>query len=145
MGYCDVVMGNIWAADTFLGIPVKENIPVNRAAYMEQAFQSSAAILSKFPKCKSVANTFRFDNKGIRYYASLFTEEVLYYFGEFTCERVVDKIGSGDCFMAALIYGFRRQHSPEYIIDFAAAAAFGKLQEKGDATQQRIEQIEQRV
>jgi 2-dehydro-3-deoxygluconokinase len=55
---------------------------------------------------------------------------------------VVDKVGSGDCFMAGLIYGISTNHTATDIISFAAAAAFGKLQEKGDATQNSVKQIE---
>jgi 2-dehydro-3-deoxygluconokinase len=38
--------------------------------------------------------------------------------------------------MAGLIYGLYNQHAPQDIIDYATAAAFGKLQEFGDATGQ---------
>jgi 2-dehydro-3-deoxygluconokinase len=51
-------------------------------------------------------------------------------------------VGSGDGFMAGLIYCILSGHQPKNIIGFAAAAAFGKLQEKGDATKNSIQQIE---
>ena len=54
-------------------------------------------------------------------------------------------MGTGDCFMAGLIYGIRHQHTPEEIINFAAAAAVGKLYELGDATEQSLEQIKKRM
>jgi 2-dehydro-3-deoxygluconokinase len=54
-------------------------------------------------------------------------------------------VGTGDCFMAGLIYGIRHQHTPEEIINFAAAAAVGKLYELGDATEQSPEQIKNRM
>ena len=54
-------------------------------------------------------------------------------------------VGTGDCFMAGLIYGIRHQHTPEEIINFAAAAAVGKLYELGDATEQSLEQIKKRM
>jgi 2-dehydro-3-deoxygluconokinase len=46
--------------------------------------------------------------------------------------------------MAGLIHGIRGQKPSQYIIDFAASAAFGKLFEEGDATRQRIEEVEER-
>ena len=52
--------------------------------------------------------------------------------------KAVDRVGSGDCFMAGLIYGLYHQHTPAEIIGFAAAAAVGKLKEKGDSTSQHI-------
>ena len=45
--------------------------------------------------------------------------------------------------MGGLIYGLHHQHAPQEIIDFAAAAAFGKLQEYGDASQQQIEDVKE--
>ena len=55
--------------------------------------------------------------------------------------NIIDKVGSGDCFMASLIYGLRNQFEAADLINFAAAAAVGKMQEKGDATNQTIESI----
>ena len=43
--------------------------------------------------------------------------------------------------MAGLIYGISSGHSATEIIGYAAAAAFAKLQEKGDATQNIVEKI----
>jgi 2-dehydro-3-deoxygluconokinase len=40
--------------------------------------------------------------------------------------------------MAGLIYGFYNQNLPQEILDYATAAAFGKLQEQGDATDQDV-------
>ena len=45
--------------------------------------------------------------------------------------------------MAGLIYGFYNQLPPQEILSFATAAAFGKLQEKGDATGQNVLTVEQ--
>ena len=59
-----------------------------------------------------------------------------YVSSEFTTTGVVDRSGSGDCFMAGLIYGLYNQHEKQELLDFATAAAFGKLQEQGDATGQ---------
>lgn len=138
--YCDVVMGNIWSAASLLGIPVDDHIHdhKSKAAYLDHARRSSEGIQQRFPKCKTVANTFRFDtaNGGILYYTSLFTEGKQYNSAEFTCTGIADKVGSGDCFMGGLIYGLYHRHPPQEVIDFAAAAAFGKLQEIGDATGQ---------
>jgi 2-dehydro-3-deoxygluconokinase len=59
----------------------------------------------------------------------------------FETASVVDRVGSGDCFMGGLIYGLYNNHGAQDVIDFAAAAAFGKLQERGDATSQTIDDI----
>jgi 2-dehydro-3-deoxygluconokinase len=143
--YCDVVMGNIWAAHQLLGIAVDETITTasTQQQYLTAASASAKNIFNTFPQCKWVANTFRFDGVAddIRYYASLDTADHQSVSPVFQTSSVVDKVGSGDCFMAGLIYGIISAHTPEDIIGFAAAAAFGKLQEKGDATHHTVEQV----
>lgn len=95
--------------------------------------------MSKFPKCEMVANTFRFDEAdGLKYYASLNNKNGQWVSKQFFTNSVVDKIGSGDCFMGGLIYSSVNKQSHQDTINFAAAAAFGKLQEMGDATTQTV-------
>ncbi|MFC5282399.1 sugar kinase [Pedobacter alpinus] len=140
--HCDVVMGNIWSANSLLGTTIDENIHFKgkREDYFAHAELTSKEIIQKFPKVKSVANTFRFDSDAneLKYFTSLYTNNQSFNSAEFKCEGVVDRSGSGDCFMAGLIYGFYNHHQPQDIINYAAAAAFGKLQEQGDATGQDI-------
>jgi 2-dehydro-3-deoxygluconokinase len=147
--HCDVVMGNIWSANTLLGIPIDENIHTKKDKndYLAHAKQTSLAIMQQFPKCKTVANTFRFNHgeEDILYYGSLFHKNEQYDSFEFTANNIVDKVGSGDCFMAGLIYGLYNNQPPKNIINFAVAAAVGKFFEKGDATMQNIETIQSRV
>ncbi|MFY7964440.1 MAG: sugar kinase [Chitinophagaceae bacterium] len=140
--YCDVVMGNIWSANTLLGIEVDEHIHDKKCkdAYLNHAKKTSELITNKFPKCKTVANTFRFDanHDDILYYTTLYNENKFYNSNEFTCKGVVDRSGSGDCFMAGLIYGLYNNNAAQDIVNYATAAAFGKLQEQGDSTAQDV-------
>ncbi len=144
--YCNVVMGNIWAANSLLEIPVDANIhqTPTHENYLKHATYSAQNIFEKFSNCKWVANTFRFDGNenAIEYYASLNTKTEQVSSPIFQITKVVDKVGSGDCFMAGLIYGIASNHPPKNIIGYAAAAAFGKLQEKGDATNNTVQQVE---
>jgi 2-dehydro-3-deoxygluconokinase len=147
--HCDVIMGNIWSANILLGIDVDENIhgKGKREHYLEHAKQTAINIQKQFPKCKTVANTFRFDvnGNGILYYTSLFHNVQQYNSVEFKTDKITDKVGSGDCFMAGLIYGLYNNHLPPQIINFATAAAFGKLHETGDFTSQDIETVNKRL
>lgn len=143
--YCDVIMGNIWSANSLLGIDVNEKIHDigTKDAYLNHALRTSENIKKIFPRCKAIANTFRFDGKGneLFYYTTLFQNNSLFVSPQFYCESTVDKVGSGDCFMAGLIYGFNQNLVPQDILNFASAAAFGKLQEAGDTTKQSVSQV----
>lgn len=140
--HADVVMGNIWSANSLLGIDVDEHIHENssKEKYIDHAQKTSEAIVKQFPKVKTVANTFRFDKVGndILYYTHLYNQEQHFQSPDFTCKGVVDRSGSGDCFMAGLIYGLYNQYPSQEILNYATAAAFGKLQEYGDSTGQDI-------
>ncbi len=142
--YCDVVMGNIWAAEKMLDIPVPESLVKEdqKKAYLVQAQKTSEELMQRYPKCKAVANTFRFDQgAGINYYTALYTAGSFYVSAEYAAERIVDKVGSGDCYMAGLIYGFYKELQPEAILDFATAAAFSKLFIESDATTIKAEAV----
>lgn len=148
--YCDLIMGNIWAAERMLGVKVDELVTESgqKSLYVKEGQKSSEDIIKQFPKCKAVANTFRFtadDNTNVEYYTALYTGDKLYLSGEHRAETIIDKVGSGDCYMAGLIYGFYNNYDPQQIVDFATAAAFTKLFVNSDATNRSVEFIEQAI
>ncbi|MNK00615.1 2-dehydro-3-deoxygluconokinase [compost metagenome] len=146
--YCDLVMGNIWAAEKMLGITLPTDIVEidTKENYLKQAEITSKEIINKFPKCKHVANTFRFDYKaGIRYYTTLFTENQLFISKEYLSEKILDRVGSGDCYMGGLIYGFYNEHEPQQILEFATGAAYNKLYIPSDCTTSTVQDIHQTI
>lgn len=142
--HCNLVMGNIWAAETMLGIGFDEDVAAIDAkeAYLQQSRVSSEKILSQYPLVKTVANTFRFGDNALRYYTTLYHQQQLYVSAQYDTSFIHDKVGSGDCFMAGLIYGHYHQHSPQQLLDYATAAAFQKLFIAGDATDKSPEDVE---
>jgi 2-dehydro-3-deoxygluconokinase len=142
--YCDLIMGNVWAIEAMLGIPVTPDIHESgqKSIYLKEALNTSEEIIKQYPKCKAVANTFRFDGKGdIVYYASLYTGDEFHSSSEYTAPKIINKVGSGDCFMAGLVYGFYNSFSPKETLEFATAAAFDKLFIESDVTNKTAEQI----
>jgi 2-dehydro-3-deoxygluconokinase len=142
--YCHLVMGNLWAAEKMLGVPVEMNLSGGKKEhYLEQARRTSERILQEYPRVRRVANTFRFDQgaTGIHYYTTWFEEKTLTVSGEYFSDKILDKVGSGDCFMAGLIYGAWRRQPVGETLEFATAAAFQKLFIASDATDQRVEDI----
>lgn len=140
--HCHLVMGNLWAAEKMLDIKMTEQPEDSQEAYLLQAEKTSRAISRTFARAGQVANTFRFDrNEGLTYYATFFQNNYLYVSKEHRSRNIVDKVGSGDCFMAGLIYGNHRQLPAQELINFSAAAAFNKLFIKGDATTSSVADI----
>ncbi|WP_199138968.1 sugar kinase [Pedobacter sp. ASV12] len=142
--YADLIMGNIWAAHKMLDISLPNGIEeAHKEALLAQAQKTSAEIIQQYPKCQTVANTFRFDYlKGIQYYTTLYANAQLYVSKEYKSAEILDKVGSGDCYMAGLIYGFYNQNEPQHIVDFATAAAFNKLFILSDCTTANVAAIE---
>jgi 2-dehydro-3-deoxygluconokinase len=132
-----------------LNIPVDPTLAQqhDKKAYLNQAEQSSQNIIEQYPVCTRVANTFRFDSgdKGVNYYTTLFEDSKLYVSREYETDHVVDKVGSGDCFMAGLIYGYYHKHPAQQTLEFATAAAFEKLFITGDATNRTVGQVTQAI
>lgn len=144
--HCDVVMGNLWAEEKMLGTYVPGEIKDEKQVYLDLSKKTSEEIMEKFPRCKQVANTFRFDRpEGLSYYATLFTNGQLFVSKEYFTGNVIDRVGSGDTFMAGLVYGNYKKLDPQGIIDFAAAAAFNKLFIIGDASTASVEDINKRI
>lgn len=143
--YCNLVMGNIWAAETLLGIPANITGAIDKAAYLKAAQNTSAQIMEQYAACKTVANTFRFDAGDILYYSTLSTKSAFYTSAEYESETIIDKVGSGDCFMAGLIYGFYNDIGPQQTLEFATSAAFKKLFIEGDTTNKSVDEIKKAI
>lgn len=145
--YCNVIMGNVWSAQTLLGIALGKDFHEgdgSKNSYLHHADVSAKHLMAGFPSCTVVANTFRFDEgEGIRYFAALNTKEKQVASGTYSTQHIVDRVGSGDCFMGGLIYGLSNKLSSQDVIEFAASAAFGKLQQLGDTTTSTVEDVQQ--
>ncbi|RNI28292.1 sugar kinase [Rufibacter immobilis] len=146
---CDLIMGNVWAANKMLGMPLQEDLvqDIDKDNLLQHATLTSEAILKEFPRCKMVANTFRFDHgpQGIRYFTTLYAQGELHVSQEYVVDTILDKVGSGDCFMAGLIYGLYHQRAPQETLEFATAAAFKKLFIESDATTSTVAEIEETI
>lgn len=143
--YCDVVMGNIWAAnnmlDTTLDAAALE--ADTKEVYLQQAELVAAEITERFTRCKRVAFTFRFSDAPThnRYYAFYYNNGQMSISREYNTHDVEDRVGSGDCFMAGLIHAQLQGLDDQQIISYAAAAAYSKFFVKGDFNTTSAEDI----
>ena len=142
--YCTVLMGNLWAVEDMLGISssIRSSVGFSNEELVKSAHKSMLALKEQFPLLNTMAYTFRLTES---YFGLMFNKNNFYKSPTYKIIDVKNIVGTGDCFMAGLIYGIRHQHTPEEIINFAAAAAVGKLYELGDATEQSLEQIKKRM
>lgn len=138
--YCSVLMGNLWSVEKMLGIksPLEDSIGKCRDELVEAAGKSMLRIHQSYPAITDMAYTFRLDKT---YFGVMQHGREMVVSKEFVLQNVLDKAGSGDCFMAGLIYGLTKNNSAQQIIDFASAAAVGKLYEIGDATRRTREEV----
>ena len=134
--YCDVVMGNIWAANKMLGTSVLDtlNRDTPTDVYFEHAKESAQEVFSRLPQCQHVAYTFRFMDAATHnlLYGTYHTREADFMSAVNETHEVIDRIGSGDAFMAGLIYALTEELGGQEVIDRATAAGFKKLFVKGD-------------
>ncbi|MEY4052626.1 MAG: hypothetical protein RIR64_1611 [Bacteroidota bacterium] len=142
--YCSVIMGNLWAVEEMLGIQsaIHSSEGFSKADLEQAAHKSMLLLKEQFPLLNTITYTFRLADT---YFGLLFNKNNFYTSSTYKMNDVKNIVGTGDCFMAGLIYGIRHKNSPEELINFAAAAAVGKLYELGDATEQSIEQIKNRM
>lgn len=142
--HCHVVMGNIWAAQSLLGLSVtiEESKGKTSEELVVAAGVSMKAMHAAYPKVQTIAYTFRLPHS---YFAVLQHGGEMCVSQQHGIKEVVDGVGSGDCFMAGLIYGLYSSHPPQEIINFAAAAAHNKLFIKGDATTSSVDQIKKEI
>lgn len=140
----DIVMGNIWAAEQLLGIPttIENSHNKTKEELIAATMQSMQLLQQKYKQVKTIAYTFRLDQI---YFAVLQHQRQTVVSREFSLNQIVDKVGSGDCFMAGLLYGIYKLQTPQQMVNFAASAAVGKMGEIGDQTRQTIQDIFNRV
>lgn len=142
--YCDVIMGNVWSVETLLGInaTINDSAGKSHKELIDAAGKSMLQLHQQYPTASTFAYTFRLQNE---YFGVLQHGKEMAVSEKFIIENVIDKAGSGDCFMAGLIYGLINKHPPQQIVNFAAAAATGKLYETGDSTQQTEDDVRNRL
>ncbi|SHJ91175.1 PfkB family carbohydrate kinase [Epilithonimonas mollis] len=140
MPFVNVLMGNIWSIQQFLEIPIEYELNGNfdDENLLKQAEKSAFEVQKQFPNVEMIANTFRFTNgEKVNYYATLFTDELLVS-EQYQSDKVEERVGSGDSFMAALIHGKIKGNPSQQILDDATKVAFRKLFVKGDTIDESI-------
>lgn len=133
---CDVLMGNIWAANKMLGSTVDTSLnrDTTPETYFEHAQQSAQEVFNHFPHIQHIAYTFRFMDAPQHnlFYGTYHTPQTNSISQIHETNEVIDRIGSGDAFMAGFIHALRNSNNAQEIIDIATGAGYQKLFVEGD-------------
>ncbi len=121
--YTDVLLGDANAFDLYFGI--QEN---SEAALLQR-------VAARFPQLRYIAMSSRAGHSASHntYGGVLYAGQHVFHSPTYELPDILDRIGSGDAFMAGLIVGLQRAPAdPQEIVTFAAAAAALKHYVKGD-------------
>ena len=145
--YCDIILGNEEDAEMHFGIkPEDLNITTQAEHVKAKAFLSVCQQMKrKFPRAKKVITTLRGSISASHntWAGVLYDGEKLYESTEYQITHIVDRVGGGDSFMGALIYGLiHYPNNDQKALDYAVAASCLKHTIKGDANLVTIEEIE---
>lgn len=131
IAYCDVVIA---------GITDMENCANITGASFEEA---CANFMNKFKSVKRIATTERVSvsSSHNRISAVLWNGGLLKS-KEYDLTHIVDRVGSGDAFMAGLIFGLHKGRSDQDALEFATAACALKHSIEGDANLVTVQEVE---
>ncbi|MEY3498486.1 MAG: hypothetical protein RL308_155 [Bacteroidota bacterium] len=137
ISYCDVILAGDYAS--------KEYFDITPIGVTEKELQLSLCnmLMDRFPKVKKIAVTNRGNINALHntWSAVLHDRVNLYESLTYDITFIVDRIGGGDSFMGALIYGLNH-YDDQKALDFAVAASCLKHTIYGDANLVSKEEVE---
>jgi 2-dehydro-3-deoxygluconokinase len=142
----DVMISNEEDADKVFGIHAPET-DVNSGIVDAGKYRTVCeALAQKFPRLKTIAITLRGSmSASHNTWSAAIWHNQKYLVGPcYDILPVVDRVGSGDAFMAGLIFGFlKNPEDPDYALRFAVAASCLKHGIPGDFNVVGCEEVEQ--
>ena len=142
--HCDLIMGNLWSVSELTSIKasVSSSQGQSKTQLVQAGFKSIDSMRKRFQKVQKIAYTYRMATS---YFAVMQTQTEQLISQTYPIAKIIDKVGTGDCFMAGLIYSAHNQLDDRSALALAVAAAVGKHQIAGDATQQLIDDIKKNM
>jgi 2-dehydro-3-deoxygluconokinase len=144
VGYCDIAIGNEEDADKVFGIKAPD-VDVTGGKVEAEKYRSVCGELAKsFPDLKTIAITLRGSISASHntWSGTLWDQGELYIGPTFDIIHIVDRVGAGDAFAAALIYGLRTyRDDPQGALNFAVAASCLKHTIFGDFNMATVDDV----
>ena len=148
--YSDIILGNEEDAEMHFDIkPEGLTVQIEGKEVKAEAFLSVCKqMMKKFPKSKKVITTLRGSISashntwaGVMYDGTTMLKSTQYQITD-----IVDRVGGGDSFMGALIYGLIKfQNDDQKALNFAVAASCLKHTIKGDANLVTVDEVNKLV
>lgn len=142
MPYVDVCIANEEDAEKVFGIRA-QNSDVTSGTLSKEGYSEVARQLMERFGCHSVAITLResISASDNRWGAMLYQKDHAYFSRSYLM-HIVDRVGGGDSFAAALIYAMTHDKAPQEAIEFAVAASCLKHSIEGDYNQISVAEVE---
>lgn len=146
----DIILGNEEDCEKVFGIKPKDfDAEHVKEGINPDIFKSVCSqMMEKFPRCKKMVVTLRgaINANHNTWAGVLYDGQALYQSPTYNITHIVDRIGGGDSFMGALIYGLLKYpQDDQHALNFAVAASCLKHTIKGDYNQVSIDEIESLV
>ena len=143
----DIILGNEEDCEKVFGIKPKDfDAEHVKERINPDIFKSVCSqMMEKFPLCKKMVVTLRGAiNANHNIWAGvLYDGQTLYQSPTYNITHIVDRVGGGDSFMGALIYGLLKYpQDDQRALNFAVAASCLKHTIKGDYNQVSIDEVE---
>jgi len=145
--YCDVLIGNEEDAEKCLGIGVEGNDSDDELKKLSKSYYETicSKVYRTLPKVKTICFTLResISASHNRWSAILSNAGCYYHSNIYELTHIVDRVGAGDSFSAALIYGINNFDSDfQHTLEFATAASALKHTIEGDFNLASIKDVE---
>lgn len=123
MPYIDVILGNEEDFDTMLGIKA-EGTDENFSSIDPQSYRAVAEkVMEKYPHIQAVGTSLREVKSALlnNWQGCMMTKNGFFVSRKYENIEINDRVGGGDSFASAMIWGMLDGHGDQEIIDFATA------------------------
>jgi 2-dehydro-3-deoxygluconokinase len=142
--YVDIAMGNEEDCQKSLGVKVDIDIDVESGELQAERYKElTNKILKLYPDIKKIAITLR-ESHSANYNgwsAVLNNREEFLISKKYEIHNIIDRIGTGDTFVAGLIYGFNNLSNDKEALEFAVAASCLMHSIPGDLPLLSVEEV----
>jgi len=123
MPYIDVILGNEEDFDAMLGIEAERTDKDFSNIDPESYRKVAEKVMGKYPHVRVVGTSLREVRTAClnNWQACMMTKNGFYVSRKYENIEILDRVGSGDSFASALIWGMLEGHPEQEIIDYAAA------------------------